>query len=289
MKTLLIGNTSCHAAKRLHEEFRKKRLVFDVLQPKDCVFSVVNEKVFFTSKKGKNLLEYDVYIFRGIGKRVKELSVIASYLHDHKKLVLEEVLATHTGYIDKFSPAMVDHGAPVVDYKLFFSKNEEETVEYPIIAKSLDGSMGTKVRLLCNEKEYDTFISDFGFPLLLQKYLPVAFDFRVIIVDGKILGGMKRYNDGNDFLTIRAGGEREEVTLPKEALDVALNATKASGLSVAGVDLLEYGGIFYRLEVNMSPQFRVFEKTTGVNVALAICEMVERKYTKNLLEAKISK
>jgi glutathione synthase/RimK-type ligase-like ATP-grasp enzyme len=282
MKTLLIGNTSCHAVKRLQEEFQKKKLVFHVLQPRDCVFSIQNEKVHFTSKKGEDLLIYDVYIFRGIGLRVKELSVIASYLHEHKKLIFEEVLATHTGYIDKFSPAMVDNGVPVVDYTLLFSKNEEAHIEYPIIAKSLEGSMGTKVRLLCNDEEYDTFIKNFGFPLLLQRYLPVAFDFRVLVVDGKVLGSMKRYNDGYDFLTIRAGGSREHVELPETALEIARKATEASGLSVAGVDLLEYEGTFYRLEVNMSPQFRVFEKITGVNVACAICEMIEKRYKKHV-------
>lgn len=285
MKTLLIGNTKCHATQRLREEFNLRGLVFESVTPSDMIFSVQNGVTTLTTKQGKDLLAYDVYFFRGLGVIARELSVIANYVSKQQKVIIEDVFAHKAPYFDKFSPTMVDDCIPVIDYKLIFSLPQDiQTVcEYPIIAKNLDGSMGLKVRLLHNATELQTFTKEFGFPLLLQKYIPIRYDYRVMVVDGKPLGAMKRYNSGNDFLTVRAGGARECVELPQEALDVAVHSTRVAGLSVAGVDLLEHDGIFYRIEVNMSPQFRVFEKTTNINVAGAICEMAQRKFEEIIL------
>lgn len=280
MKTLLIGNTKCHATQRLREEFATRGLDFDSVTPNNIIFSVQNGVTTMTTREGKDLLAYDVYFFRGLGTIARELSVIANYLSKQNKVIIEDVFAHKAPYFDKFSPTMVDDGIPVIDYQLIFALPEDSInkYEFPLIAKNLDGSMGLKVRLLRNTMELRAFVEKFGFPLLLQKYIPIQFDYRVMVVDGKPLGAMKRYNSGDDFLTVRAGGVRESVELPEEALDVAVRSTEVAGLSIAGVDLLEHEGIFYRIEVNMSPQFRVFEKTTQVNVAGAICDLAERKY-----------
>ena len=280
-----MGNTKCHAATRLQEEFLKRDLQLDMVSPTDVVFSVTDNQTSITANDGRDILAYDVYFFRGLGDLAREMAVIANYLRQHDKVIVEDVFATHTTYFDKFSPTIVDEGIPVLDYRLIFSshRNVLNAVEYPIIAKSLEGSKGIKVRLLHNRGELDNFIQEFDFPVVLQKYIPIRFDFRVIVIDGIPLGVMKRYNEGEDFLTVRAGGKREAVVLPQQALDLAVHATQVAGLSVAGVDLLEHEGMYYRIEVNMSPQFRTFERVTQINVAGAICEMIQRKYQQHLI------
>jgi ribosomal protein S6--L-glutamate ligase len=281
MKILLLGNTKCHAVERLQEEFEKRGHIFETVAPFNLVFSVQAGKVLLASKEGNNLLDFDTYLFRGMGKRNNELSVIARYVKKQGKYIVEEKFAQNATYYGKFSPSMVDDGVPVIDYEIHFGDSLKRAhIEYPKIAKNLESSMGKKVRLLNNEEELADFVEKFGYPILLQKYIPIEYDFRVMVVDGEVLGVMKRYNDGDDFLTIRRGGKRESVELPQEALDVALRATESAGLSVSGVDLLEHEGKYYRIEVNMSPQFKVFERITGVNVAEKIVEMVERKNSK---------
>lgn len=280
MKTLLIGNTHCHAVTRLKEEFAKKNLQFDAVSPSDIIFSVLNDATAIATNEGKDVHDYDVYFFRGLGRRAREMAVIANYLSKHNKIIIEDVFANRAAYFDKFSPTMVDDGIPVLDYRLLFSGKHHflKNIQFPVIAKSLEGSKGTRVRLIHNKDELDTFTAKFNFPMLLQKYIPITFDYRVMVVDGKPIGVMKRYNEGDDFLTIRGGGRRESVELPEHALNVAVHSANVAGLSIAGVDLLEHEGRFYRIEVNMSPQFRVFESVTGVNVASAICEMIEKKF-----------
>lgn len=285
MKTLLVGNTKCHAATRLREEFTKRGLQFDAVSPSDVIFSVADNHTSITTNSGRDIYDYDVYLFRGLGKRAREMAVIANYLRNQNKVIVEDVFATRAAYFDKFSPTMVDDGIPVIDYKLIFSSNGNilDTVEFPIIAKSLEGSMGIRVRLLRTRAELNEFIEKFDFPILLQKYIPITFDYRVIVVDGVALGVMKRYNEGEDFLTVRSGGRRECVELPPHALELATHCARVAGLSVAGVDILEHEGEYYRIEVNMSPQFRTFERVTECNVAGAICEMLQRKYQEQQL------
>ncbi len=284
MKTLLIGNTRSHGATRLKEEFGNNGFIFSTVSPGNLIFTTSNNSVSLKDVKGNDLIYHDVFIFRGMGELEKELAVLARFLKSIGKTIVEDVFAEKGVYIDKFIPRAISSEIPVPDYNLIFSPQSIDylDIEYPVIVKGTDGSMGKKVEFVKTEEELKELLLSknvFKYPVILQKYLPIDFDYRVMVVGGEVLGAMKRYKKDDDFLTIRAGGRRENVSLPEEALDVAIRSAKVSGLLIAGVDLVEYEGKYYRFEVNMSPQFRVFESVTGVNVAQKIVESIERKYT----------
>ena len=57
-----------------------------------------------------------------------------------------------------------------------------------------------------------------------------------------------------------------------EYVEAALRATRAVGLEVAGVDLLETRNGPKVLEVNSSPGFEGMERATGLDIAGAIIE-----------------
>jgi ribosomal protein S6--L-glutamate ligase len=114
--------------------------------------------------------------------------------------------------------------------------------------------------------------------LYLQKYIDhEGFDIRVMILDGKILGGMRRVSE-LDFRTNVARDARAETYAPSHAeAELALAASKAVGTRFAGVDLL-YGrdGGCYVIEVNAVPGWRAFQKVTGCDVAACVIESLER-------------
>ncbi len=56
-------------------------------------------------------------------------------------------------------------------------------------------------------------------------------------------------------------------------------AARVLGLRVAGVDLIESAEGPMVMEVNSSPGLEGIQKTTGVNVALAIIEHLDREVT----------
>ncbi len=115
--------------------------------------------------------------------------------------------------------------------------------------------------------------------LMLQEYIAEAngADLRVFIVDGEIVAAMKRQAQSGDFRSnLHRGGSSTRIKLTTEEQQMALKATNALGLSIAGVDLLQTSSGPLVLEVNASPGLEGIEGTSGVNIASKIIQMVER-------------
>ena len=86
---------------------------------------------------------------------------------------------------------------------------------------------------------------------------------------------MKRQSVDDDFRSnLHKGGLGTSVKLTDEEKKLAVNAAKAMGLHVAGVDIMRSGHGPLVLEVNASPGFGI-ERVTGRNVAEKIIEYVE--------------
>ncbi|VEH67673.1 RimK protein [Rodentibacter pneumotropicus] len=61
-----------------------------------------------------------------------------------------------------------------------------------------------------------------------------------------------------------------------EEKQLAVNATKALGLEVSGVDLIRAKSGLLVLEINASPGLEMIEKTSGVDVALQMILYLEK-------------
>lgn len=114
---------------------------------------------------------------------------------------------------------------------------------------------------------------------MIQEYIKEAkgADIRILIVDGEIVGTMKRQAQAGEFRSnLHRGGSStiEEIT-DKEA-EYALRAVDSLGLKVAGVDMLRSNRGPLLLEVNASPGLEGIEKTTKVDIARRIINFVER-------------
>ncbi len=120
--------------------------------------------------------------------------------------------------------------------------------------------------------------------VIVQEYIKEAKgeDIRAFVVDGKVIGAMKRKGVEGEFRSnIHRGGSGELIKLSKEERKAALIATKAMRLSVAGVDMLQSDRGPLVLEVNSSPGLEGIEKATGKNIAKKIISFVERKAIEN--------
>jgi ribosomal protein S6--L-glutamate ligase len=105
--------------------------------------------------------------------------------------------------------------------------------------------------------------------LYVQRFVEhEGFDVRVMVLDGGVLGAMKRRSP-SDFRTNvarSAVGEPHELT-DAEA-DLSLRAAIATGATFAGVDLLyDRAGRCFVLEVNAVPGWRAFTRVSGIDVA----------------------
>ena len=103
-------------------------------------------------------------------------------------------------------------------------------------------------------------------------------DIRAFVVGSKVVAAMRRIAKEGEFRSnVHRGGATEAVRLTPEGEALAIQATQALGLGVAGVDLLESANGYLVMEVNSSPGLEGIEKATKVDVAGAIIDHVKER------------
>jgi len=100
-------------------------------------------------------------------------------------------------------------------------------------------------------------------------------DLRVYVVNGDVVGAMRRYAPENDWRTnVALGGRAEGVDdLPQSVADIATEAAEVVGLDYAGVDIIEGADGWYVLEVNPTAGFRGLYRATGISPAPRIAQL----------------
>jgi len=114
---------------------------------------------------------------------------------------------------------------------------------------------------------------------LVQEYIEEAggADIRVIVVDGEVVGAMKRQGAEGDFRSnLHQGGQATLYKLSRKEKATALAAAKAMGLGVCGVDMIPSSRGPLVMEVNSSPGLEGIEKATGVDIAGKIMDYVAK-------------
>jgi ribosomal protein S6--L-glutamate ligase len=155
----------------------------------------------------------------------------------------------------------------------------------PVVVKLLQGTQGIGVVLAESTMAASSVIEAFhGLDqnILIQKFIREAngSDIRALVVGRKVVAAMKRQAISGEFRSnIHRGGTARKFRLPAEYRKTALAAARVLGLTVAGVDLIESAEGPMVMEVNSSPGLEGIQKTTGVDVADAIIEHVERSVT----------
>jgi ribosomal protein S6--L-glutamate ligase len=155
----------------------------------------------------------------------------------------------------------------------------------PVVVKLLQGTQGIGVVLAESTAAASSVIEAFhGLEqnILIQKFIREAngSDIRALVVGREVVAAMKRQAVAGEFRSnIHRGGTAKKMTLPPDYRRTALAAARVLGLTVAGVDLIESAEGPMVMEVNSSPGLEGIQKTTGVDVAGAIVEHVERAVT----------
>ena len=104
-------------------------------------------------------------------------------------------------------------------------------------------------------------------------------DIRAFVVGGRVIGAIERWAPAGDWRTnVARGGLATPFALPEAWRPLALRAAAAVGADYAGVDLLPAAdGAVFVLEVNAIPGWQGLQRATGIDVAGAIVEHLERK------------
>ncbi|WP_169630183.1 30S ribosomal protein S6--L-glutamate ligase [Flavobacterium humi] len=154
----------------------------------------------------------------------------------------------------------------------------------PLIVKLLEGTQGKGVVLAETKKAAESVINAFkslNANILVQEFIKEANgkDLRLFVVDGKVVAAMQREAAPGEFrANIHMGGTASIVKVTAEEKRIAIKASKAMNLKVAGVDIIRSAKGPLLLEVNSSPGLEGIEGATQKDIAGEMIKAIEKNF-----------
>ena len=283
---ILSRNPKLYSTRRLVEAAQKRKHEVLIVDPLKCNIEMEKKspKIFY---KGEYLENIDAIIPR-IGASVTFYGTAVI-----RQFEMMKVFTTCSSHAlirsrDKLYSLQILSRAGVGLPKTVFT-NYTRDVEHiidsvggaPLVLKLLEGTQGLGVVLAETKNAATSVLEAFnglGARVIAQEYIEEAggADIRAFIVDGKVVGAMKRQGKEGEFRSnLHRGGSASLIDLTDEEEKTALKAARSLGLAVAGVDMIQSKKGPLVLEVNSSPGLEGIENATGKNIAREIIRYIE--------------
>ncbi len=156
----------------------------------------------------------------------------------------------------------------------------------PLIVKLARGSLGVGVVLAETKSAARAIIQAFlsqKVNVLIQEYVAEAAgsDLRIFVIDGQVVAAMKRSAPEGEFRSnVHLGGKTEVAKVTNKERNLAIRASQAMSLQIAGVDILRSKRGPLVMEVNSFPMLEGIEEATGIDIAGQIIEYIEKNVEK---------
>ena len=287
MKIIILSrNAHLYSTKRLIEAAKKRGHEVEVIDPLMCdiIIEKKNPKVIF---KGR-ILEADAVIPR-IGASVTFYGTAVVRQFEMMKVFSAVESQALVRSRDKLRSLQVLSRAGLGMPKTVFSnyaKDVQGMIDYvggaPLIIKLLEGTQGLGVVLAETNNAAESVIEAFNglqARVIVQEFIKESkgADLRAFIVDGQVVGAMKRQGKEGEFRSnLHRGGSANIIELTDEEENAALKAAKSLGLGICGVDMLQSSRGPLILEVNSSPGLEGIEAATKKDIASTIIRFIER-------------
>ncbi len=169
-----------------------------------------------------------------------------------------------------------------------FSPAVEALGGYPVVIKQVNGRQGSGI-FRADSAEMARSILDENLEkqpgerqgLLIQRYLSTdgRKDVRVLVIGDRVAGAQVLIPKPGDFrANFHLGGLSRRFKVTPRIEDLAIRATRAVGLDIAGVDLMiKKGGNPQLVEVNYAPGFKGLEAATGQDIAGEMIDYIVRR------------
>lgn len=284
---VLSRNPSLYSTKRLVEAGRKKGHEMVVIDHLKCHIEIEkkNPRIFY---KGAYLENFDAVIPR-IGASVTFFGTALVRQFEMMKVFTATESQALVRSRDKLRSLQILSRAGVGLPKTVFTDYTRDTGQVidavggaPLVIKLLEGTQGLGVVLAESKNAGESILEAFNglkARVIAQEFIKEAggADIRAFVVDGVVVGAMKRQGKEGEFRSnLHRGGSAEVIELTDEEENTALKAARAMGLAVAGVDMLQSNKGPLVLEVNSSPGLEGIEAATGKDIAKIIIKYIER-------------
>lgn len=284
---ILSRNENLYSTKRFVEEGENRGHNMEVIDPLKCDLIIEKEKpsIYYQDR----YLDYVDAIIPRIGASVTFFgcAVVRQFemMNVFTTVTSDAIIRSRDKLrsFQRLSKARI--GMPKTVFTNY-SRDVEEVISHvggtPVIIKLLEGTQGLGVVLAETKNAAESVLEAFNglqARALVQEYIAEAkgVDLRALVVDGHVVGAMKRQGKEGEFRSnLHRGGSAEIVKLSEAELRVAMNAARALKLPVCGVDMLQSARGPLLLEVNSTPGLEGIEGATGRNIAKAIITFIER-------------
>jgi ribosomal protein S6--L-glutamate ligase len=159
----------------------------------------------------------------------------------------------------------------------------ESVDSIPLIMKLLQGTQGQGIVLAETRKAAESVMSAFrqlDADIMVQEFIKESggTDIRAFVVGEQVVASMKRTAPEGEFRSnVHRGGTMENIALTSEEVEMAVNASRILGLSIAGVDLMRSDRGPLILEVNSSPGLQGIETCSNIDVAGKIITFIQQR------------
>jgi ribosomal protein S6--L-glutamate ligase len=284
---ILSANPNLYSTRRILEAGKKKGHEMIVIDHTKCDL-VIEKKKPSIIYKDKEVLDIDGVIPR-IGASVTFFGTAVVRQFEMMKIFTATESQALVRSRDKLRSLQILSRAGLDLPKTVFSnysKNVSNIVDKvggaPLVIKLLEGTQGLGVVLADNKNSAESILEAFNglqARVIVQEFIKEAkgADLRAFIVDGVVVGAMKRQGKEGEFRSnLHRGGSADIIQLTDEEENAALKAAKVMGLGIAGVDMLQSARGPLILEVNSSPGLEGIEIAAGKDIASQIIKYVER-------------
>jgi ribosomal protein S6--L-glutamate ligase len=284
---ILSRNPRLYSTKRLVEAAVKRKHTVEVIDPLKCEI-IIEKKNPAILYKGRVLNNVDAIIPR-IGASVTFYGTAVVRQFEMMKVFSTVESQALVRSRDKLRSLQVLSRAGLGMPKTVFSnytKDVAEVIEYvggaPLVIKLLEGTQGLGVVLAETKNAAESVLEAFNglqARVIVQEFIKEAkgADIRAFVVDGIVVGAMKRQGKEGEFRSnLHRGGSANIIQLSDEEENAALKAAKSLGLGICGVDMLQSERGPLILEVNSSPGLEGIEAATKKDIANIIIRYIER-------------
>jgi len=226
--------------------------------------------------------DVDAVLVRVTGSYAKHARLMAMWMRKKKKIVVDSRLANFQELGKIYSLFVLSsHGircprtVHTANPKLL--KKAIREFKLPLLVKPLGGRKGRGIKKFESYESVLRYISRRDSRFLIQEYIEEEADLRVFVTGDKALGCMRKIPKQGEFrANVALGAKTEVYNADDSIMRLAIRSAKILGIQIAGVDIaIDKEGKPWVLEVNRVPQFKAFQKTTGIDVPDAIAEYVD--------------
>lgn len=286
---LLLAKHRYTATKRFAHELKTLGIPYDIANYQHIRFESSNKglKIFINDQP---ITKY-THIIRKNVETAQELNIryiLSEYCEMHKIRFLNAKFLLKMPYYNKLSQLafMSENSIPYLPtiylttgrYEEYTTKLGKSPFGFPLILKGHTGRVGKQVFLIKNQSELNTFLHKKvnKRTLMLQQFSPLKEDFRLILVNKKVIGGWRR-KAIETFKTTAGQNEKWLYDNPKpEERKIAEKIASLLDADYCAVDMMYWNNKPYVLEVNLNAGFKVYEEElkAPTNVAKTIIDVL---------------